>query len=172
MNHCVEMTEVLEDCGVENVLFADDGETKEKWWKIRRIIGEAVKAKSIYKEQDVVVKRASMGEVFDYLNHLKKEYNFESISYGHAGDGNVHINILKGDMTDEQWNGPELEKAIRLLFKKAKELGGTISGEHGVGYVQKGYLNEVMPESQIELMRGIKRVFDPKGIMNPGKIFD
>jgi glycolate oxidase len=113
-----------------------------------------------------------MGKVFEYLNQLKEEYGFDSISYGHAGDGNVHINILKGGMTDEAWNGVELETAIRLLFRKAKELGGTISGEHGIGYVQKKYMNEVMPEEQIELMRGIKRVFDPNGIMNPGKIFD
>jgi glycolate oxidase len=172
MNHCIEMTEALEKSGVEDVLFADDAETKEKWWKIRRIIGEAVKTKSIYKEEDVVVKRSSMGKVFEYLNQLKEEYGFDSISYGHAGDGNVHINILKGGMTDEAWNGVELETAIRLLFRKAKELGGTISGEHGIGYVQKKYMNEVMPEEQIELMRGIKRVFDPNGIMNPGKIFD
>ena len=77
--------------------------------------------------------------------------------YGHAGDGNLHVNILKNDLTDAQWQGPHLEEGIREIFRLCKQLGGTISGEHGIGYVQKKYMNEVMSETHLDLMRGVKK---------------
>ena len=106
------------------------------------------------------------------VKELGEAYGFDSVCYGHAGDGNLHINILKGDMTAEKWNGPHLEEGIRKIFRLCKSLGGTISGEHGIGWVQKKYLNEVLDPIHIELMKGIKQVFDPHGILNPHKIWE
>lgn len=159
---------ILEANGAMDVLLADSSEAKEKWWKVRRSIGETVKSKSIYKEEDTVVPRAALPKVLVAVKEIGLKYGFESICYGHAGDGNLHINILKNDLSDAQWN-EEVPKGIREIFTLCKELGGTISGEHGVGYVQKEYLDIVFEPVHFELMRGIKNVFDPNSIMNPGK---
>ncbi|MEY2924936.1 MAG: hypothetical protein RLZZ337_1484 [Bacteroidota bacterium] len=169
---CEKMNEVLEKFNVLDVQFADTAAQKEKLWKIRRSIGEKVKSHSIYKEEDTVVKRANLPQLMRGVKEIGKEYGFESVCYGHAGDGNLHINILKGDMSDDRWNGEHLEEGIRKVFRLCKELGGTISGEHGIGLVQRKYLNEVLQPIHIELMKGIKKVFDPNGILNPGKIWE
>lgn len=169
---CESIGEILNQHGIEDVLFADSGEQKESWWKIRRSIGEVVKAHSTYKEQDTVVKRSHLADLMAGVKEIGNRFCFESVCYGHAGDGNLHVNILKNDMSDEAWNGPHLEEGIREIFRLCKKLGGTISGEHGIGYVQKKYMNEVMTHVHLNLMRGIKKAFDPNGIMNPGKIFD
>ena len=89
--------------------------------------------------------------------------------YGHAGDGNLHVNIIKGDMADDAWKN-ELPRAIREIFELTVSLGGTLSGEHGIGWVQRPYMDIAFSPAQLELMRSIKQVFDPKGIMNPGKV--
>lgn len=169
---CEKIGSILNKHGIDDVLFADSGEQKEAWWKIRRSIGEVVKTYSTYKEQDTVVKRSHLADLMAGVKEIGAKFGFESVCYGHAGDGNLHVNILKNDLTDEEWNGPHLEEGIREIFRLCKRLGGTISGEHGIGYVQKKYMNEVMTETHINLMRGIKKAFDPNGIMNPGKIFD
>ena len=104
---------------------------------------------------------------FNGVKAIGNEYHFESVCYGHAGDGNLHINIIKGSMSDEQWNGKHLEEGIRKIFRLCKKLGGTISGEHGIGLVQKKYMNEVLTDTHIKLMKGIKQTFDPNGILNP-----
>ena len=96
-------------------------------------------------------------------------YGFQSVCYGHAGDGNLHINIIKGKLTDEQWN-VELPKAIREIFELTVSLGGTLSGEHGIGLVQKPYMDIAFNSVELALMKSIKKVFDPLGILNPGKI--
>jgi len=91
------------------------------------------------------------------------------VCYGHAGDGNLHVNIIKGDMTDENWK-VEVPKGIREIFELTVSLKGTLSGEHGIGYVQKNFMDIAFPEVQLQLMRGIKQLFDPNNILNPGKI--
>ncbi len=169
---CEQIGAILESFGIDDVLFADSGDQKEAWWKIRSSIGEVVKNHSVYKEEDTVVKRSHLAELMAGVKSIGAKYGFESVCYGHAGDGNLHVNILKNDLTDEQWEGDHLEQGIREIFRLCKSLGGTISGEHGIGYVQKKYLNEVFSETHIELMKSIKRVFDPNHILNPGKIFD
>lgn len=169
---CEGINEVLEANNVVEVQFADTAEQKEKLWKIRRSIGEMVKIHSIYKEEDAVVKRANLPALVSGTKQLGVAYGFESVCYGHAGDGNLHINILKGDMSDENWDGPHLEEAIRKIFRLCKSLGGTISGEHGIGLVQKKYMNEVLDPIHFKLMKGIKNTFDPSGILNPNKIWE
>lgn len=167
-----QLQEILTPLGVDNLMLADTHDQKEQWWKIRRAIGEVVKLHSVYKEEDTVVPRYALPELLSGVKEIGKKYGFESVCYGHAGDGNLHVNILKGKMTEEEWNGKILETGIREIFRLCKSLGGTISGEHGIGWVQKKYLNEVFEPVHFELMRGIKQAFDPKGILNPGKIFD
>lgn len=170
MEDCERIVTVLDGFQTDEVLFADSQAQKDKLWKLRRSVGEAVKSNSIYKEEDTVVPRFHLPELLRTVKELGNQYNFQSVCYGHAGDGNLHINIIKGEMTDEQWNN-ELPKAIRLLFSKVVSLGGTISGEHGIGLVQKDYMDIAFNNTSLELMRQIKNVFDPNGIMNPGKIF-
>lgn len=157
------------DCG--DILFADDAQQKAELWKLRRRVGEAVKSHSIYKEEDTVVPRAELPVLLQGVKDIGKKYGFQSVCYGHAGDGNLHVNIIKGELTDEQWNG-SLKTGITEIFNLVKSLGGTISGEHGIGLVQKEYLHIVFDSVQMRLMKQIKALFDPANILNAGKIFD
>ncbi len=155
------------DCG--EILLADSESQKNQLWKLRRAIGEAVKSNSIYKEEDTVVPRAELAKLLIGVKSIGNFYGFQSVCYGHAGDGNLHVNIIKGDMTDEDWN-TKLTLGIREIFELTNSLGGTLSGEHGIGLVQKDYMDIVFSEKALDLQKGIKNLFDPKGILNPGKI--
>jgi glycolate oxidase len=137
---------------------------------LRRKVGEAVKSHSIYKEEDTVVPRYQLANLLSGVKEIGARYGFKSVCYGHAGDGNLHINIIKGDLSDDFWN-KELKTAIREIFQLTVQLGGTLSGEHGIGFVQKEFMDIAFNEVQLSLMRSIKAAFDPNGIMNPGKIF-
>jgi glycolate oxidase len=170
MQECEKIMTVLEQFDTDEILFAETQAQKDSLWKIRRKVGEAVKVTSVYKEEDTVVPRNELPKLLKAVKDIGLKYGFKSVCYGHAGDGNLHVNILKGDLTDHQWNN-ELTFAIREIFTKVVQLGGTISGEHGIGLVQKSYMDIAFSEVQLNLMRNIKNVFDPKGILNPGKIF-
>jgi glycolate oxidase len=161
---------VVEQFKIDEVLFADTEDQKNALWKMRRSVAEAVKANSIYKEEDTVVPRYELPKLLQGIKKIGSKYGFNSVCYGHAGDGNLHVNIIKGEMTDENWN-TEVTKGIREIFELTVSLKGTLSGEHGIGYVQKNYMDIAFPKFQLELMRNIKTVFDPNGILNPGKIF-
>lgn len=150
-------------------LIAESEEEKNALWKIRRKAGEAVKSNSIYKEEDTVVPRAALPELLKEVKNIGKKYGFQSVCYGHAGDGNLHINIIKGNMDNEKWNNL-LPNAISEIFIVCKKLGGTISGEHGIGWVQKKYLPLVFPPHHLKLFSEIKKVFDKNNILNPYKI--
>ena len=166
----VAITEIVSRFDTGEVLFADSSEQKQMLWNLRRKVGEAVKSNSIYKEEDTVVPRADLPKLLHGVKEIGRKYGFKSVCYGHAGDGNLHVNIVKADMTDHDWNH-KLTDGIKELFELCVKLGGTISGEHGIGLVQKPYIGIALGETQLNLMRGIKKVFDPHGIMNPGKIF-
>ena len=156
------------NCG--EILIADSNAQKERLWKIRRSVGEAVKANSIYKEEDTVVPRAELPKLITGVKEIGRRYGFKSVCYGHAGDGNLHINIIKGDMSDEDWRN-KITFGIREIFQLTKDLGGTISGEHGIGFVQRKYLDIVLSSKNIKIQKGIKKLFDPNLILNPKKIF-
>lgn len=161
---------IVQRFDTDEILFADSHEQKQMLWTLRRKVGEAVKSNSIYKEEDTVVPRAELPELLGIVKSIGKEYGFQSVCYGHAGDGNLHVNIVKGSMSDEDWN-TKLTEGIRKLFAEVVRMGGTISGEHGIGLVQKGYMDIAFNNTQLQIMKSIKQVFDPKGILNPGKIF-
>ena len=165
-----KIMEVVEQFNIDEVLFADTEIQKNLLWKMRRSVAEAVKSNSIYKEEDTVVPRYELPKLLFGIKEIGAKYGFKSVCYGHAGDGNLHVNIIKGDMSDDNWN-TEVTKGIREIFELTVSLKGTLSGEHGIGFVQKNYMDIAFSESHLKLMKGIKTIFDPKGILNPGKIF-
>lgn len=164
-----KIADVVSQHNAIDVLLAEDRQKVEDVWALRRGMGEAVKSLSTYKEEDTVVPRAALPQLVKGVKSICARYNITSICYGHAGDGNVHVNILKCGLTDEQWN-THVDEAVREIFKLTVSLGGTISGEHGIGYSQKSYLPIALSPIALKLMKDIKRVFDPTGILNPGKI--
>jgi len=165
------IAEIVTENGAYDVLLAEDNQKMNELWALRRCIGEAVKSISEYKEEDTVVPRTKIPELIKGVKEISGRYGITTICYGHAGDGNVHVNILKDKMDDESWN-KNLDTAITEIFRLTVSLGGTISGEHGIGYSQKKYLPIALGAEEIALMRSIKKTFDPNNIMNPGKIFD
>jgi glycolate oxidase len=156
------------ECG--EILFADTEEQKQNLWRMRRCVGEAVKSHSVYKEEDTVVKRAELPALLKGVKDIGRKYGFKSVCYGHAGDGNLHVNIIKGELSDANWN-TQVPSGIREIFELCKKLGGTISGEHGIGWVQKEYMDIVFTPKSLEIQKGLRDLFDPNGIMNPGKMF-
>lgn len=171
MGECEKIMNILEDFETDEILFAESDAQKNNLWSLRRKVGEAVKSQSIYKEEDTVVPRFELPKLLNHVKSVGKKYGLHSVCYGHAGDGNLHVNIIKGNLSDEQWE-TELPKAIREIFIEVVKLGGTLSGEHGIGLVQKSYMDIAFPEISLQIMRNIKHVFDPQGILNPGKIID
>lgn len=169
LRDCETILGVMEAHGAGDVLFAESSAEKDMLWKLRRNVAVAVKAHSVYKEEDTVVPRFALPKLLAGVKGIGRKYGFRSICYGHAGDGNLHINILRDDLSDDAWHR-ELPEAIRELFELTVSLGGTLSGEHGIGLVQRPYMPIAFDQRQLDLMRGIKHHFDPKGILNPGKV--
>lgn len=158
--------------GAMDVFIAEDDKTKDKIWEMRRTLREALKHIGKKKiGEDVVVPRSKISELLVKTKNIRNEIGIDIVNYGHAGDGNVHINVVKNDMEDEEWN-KKSELAVIKIFELAIELGGTISGEHGIGLTKKKYLNMILNESEINFMKSIKKSIDKNLIMNPGKIFD
>ena len=169
MRDCERILEVMEAHGCGEVLFAETTAEKDALWKMRRSVPVSVKAHSVYKEEDTVVPRYELPRLLAGVKEIGRRYGFSSVCYGHAGDGNLHVNIIRGDLSDKFWE-EELPMAIREIFEITVSLGGTLSGEHGIGLVQRPYMDIAFDPVQLDLMRSIKRVFDPLGIMNPGKV--
>jgi glycolate oxidase len=116
------------------------------------------------------VPRAALPKLINGIKEIGSRYGFASVCYGHAGDGNLHVNIIKAGMSDEDWNN-KLKDGITEIFELTVSLGGTISGEHGIGVVQKEFMPLKYTPMHFAIWKGIKAVFDPNGILNPGKIF-
>lgn len=169
MRECETILEVMEAHHCGEVLFAETSAEKDALWKLRRNVAVAVKAHTVYKEEDTVVPRYALPRLLAGVKTIGKKYGFRSICYGHAGDGNLHINIIKEELSDAYWAN-ELPRAIRELFELTVSLDGTLSGEHGIGLVQRPYMDIAFDARQMGLMNGIKELFDPAGIMNPGKV--
>jgi len=167
---CEKINGVLEQFDCKDVLFADTAAQKEELWRLRRTMAVSVKSHSVFKEEDTVVPRAKLPQLIKGIKEIGGRYHFDSVCFGHAGDGNLHVNILKGEMSDDDWNN-KLKDGIKEIFELTVALGGTLSGEHGIGLVQKEYMPLKYTRAHFELWRGIKKVFDPNGILNPGKIF-
>jgi len=170
MKDCEKISEVMYGFECDEILFAETAAQKENLWKMRRRVAEAVRSHAVYKEEDTVVPRAELAVLLKGVKEIGTKYGFRSVCYGHAGDGNMHVNIIKENLSDEDWN-TKLPLGIREIFELCVKLGGTLSGEHGIGWVQKNYMDIAFNEKQLDLMKGIKTLFDPNHILNPGKIF-
>jgi glycolate oxidase len=170
MKDCETILGVMEAHGAGEVLFAGSTAEKDALWRLRRSVPVSVKAHSVYKEEDTVVPRYELPRLLAGVKSIGDRYGFKSVCYGHAGDGNLHVNIIKGDLSDTFWS-TGLDAAIREIFELTVSLGGTLSGEHGIGHVQRAYMPIAFNPDQMRVMRAIKQVFDPLGIMNPGKVF-
>ena len=157
------------DCG--EIFFADDETQKAELWKLRRRVAEAVKIAGYTIEEDTVVPRASLPALIKGIKALREKYDFDAVCYGHAGDGNLHVRIKK-EGSKYSLDNPEIVPALEALFQLVKLLGGSISGEHGIGLVQKQYMPIVFDPVTMNIMRNIKKAFDPNNILNAGKIFD
>lgn len=156
---------------IGEIYFADDANQKEELWKLRRRAAEAVKMIGYTIEEDTVVPRAELPALIRGVKALAVKHDFEVVCYGHAGDGNLHVRIRKAGIPNSHGNA-EMTEVLRELFKLVKKLGGTISAEHGIGLIQKPYMDIAFDDPSLRLMREIKKAFDPKNILNPGKIFD
>ena len=170
-NDIQTISETVEKYNAVDIILAEDRTKMEELWALRRSVGEAVKSISAYKEEDTVVPRAKLPELLDGIMNVSAKYNIRIISYGHAGDGNLHVNILKENLPEEYWN-INVKTAIKEIFEHTVSLGGTISGEHGIGYTQKEFLPIALSNEEIVLSKNIKKTFDPNNILNPGKIFN
>lgn len=161
---------VVEKFQVGEVLFAESAAQKSELWKIRKNISPAVNWYTLTKSDDVVVPRANLPKLITGIKEIGKTFGFNTVCFGHLGDGNLHVNILKENISEEDWEN-KIPVGIGEIFKLTVSLGGTLSGEHGIGIAKRPYMPIAMSEVNLNLMRGIKKVFDPNGILNPGKIF-
>ncbi|MGD2207321.1 MAG: FAD-linked oxidase C-terminal domain-containing protein [Anaerolineae bacterium] len=163
--------ELCLDAGALDVLVAADRPTRDRLWEARRAIIDALNHESpINHMEDVVVPRARIPALLRGIHELAERLGVRILSFGHAGDGNVHITILKDDVKDKVW-AALVPEATEAIYRLALSLGGTITGEHGVGAIRRQYMPLALEEAQIEVMRRIRAAFDPNGILNPGKIF-
>ncbi|HWR61583.1 MAG TPA: FAD-binding oxidoreductase [Clostridia bacterium] len=156
--------------GALDVFITDTDERKEAVWSARGAFLEAVKASTTEMDEcDVVVPRNKVAEFIKYTDELQKEYNVRIRSFGHAGDGNLHVYVLRDRLTDEEWD-KKLNEVFGAMYGKSVELKGLVSGEHGIGYAKKPYMFEQYGPEYVALMKNIKLAFDPNNILNPGKI--
>lgn len=156
--------------GAIDILVSDTTEREDSIWKARGAFLEAIKGSTSFMDEvDVVVPRSSVNEMVEYIHGLYKEVDIRIKSFGHAGDGNLHAYILKDELSEEEWE-EKMKEAMDKIYGKARELSGQVSGEHGIGYAKKSYLMESLDPATVEIMRGIKKAFDPKNILNPHKV--
>jgi glycolate oxidase len=170
MSEMEAISEMLMQYEIGEVYFADDAQQKAELWKLRRRVAEAVKLAGYTIEEDTVVPRAELPALIHGVKELGIRHNFDVVCYGHAGDGNLHIRIRK-EGTPNSFGDEEMTRSLRALFELVKGLGGTISGEHGIGLIQKVYMDIMFEQKQLDLMREIKKAFDPNNILNADKIF-
>ena len=170
LEQAAALGEVLEKIGAGEILAAREAAEQRRLWDVRRKVGEAVKHRSVYKEADTVVPRAQLAHSVRAARAAAERNGLTAICYGHAADGNLHVNILRGELSDSDWE-KKRDATEQELFEKVLALGGKISGEHGIGWVQRRYLPMVFGEAGVALMKRIKDSFDPLGILNPRKVF-
>ena len=169
---CDEASELCLTAGAKDVYIVDTQERRDSVWNARGAFLEAIKASAgEVDECDVVVPRAKVADFILFSHTVERSAEVRVSSFGHAGDGNLHIYVCRDNLTEEDFL-KKRDKAFGMLFSKAKELGGLVSGEHGIGLAKKEYLSQSLPEEMLDVMRGIKKVFDRNNILNPGKIFD
>jgi glycolate oxidase len=162
--------QMLLEAGALDVRVAMTEREIRDFWRLRRAVGEAVKRLGPYAEEDCAVPRAQMPELLRAVREVAQRRGLTAICYGHAADGNIHVNVVQPPGERERWLA-ERDAAVEEIFRAVVSLGGTITGEHGVGLTQRQYLGLRHPPEVVAAMRAVKEIFDPEGILNPGKIF-
>jgi len=153
-----------------DVIRARTKEEEDKLWDVRRAISPALMKYGTLKiNEDVVVPRSKVPDLVSRIEQIGKKYDTFVANFGHAGDGNIHVNFVVD--RDDPHAIARARECVAETFQLSVDLGGTISGEHGIGYVKSQYLHYAVDAATLEMMKGIKKVFDPKGILNPGKMF-
>ena len=165
--------EVMLASGALDVRVAMAEREVRDFWRLRRAVGEAVKSLGPYAEEDCTVPRSKLPELLSAVRRVAATHRLDAVCYGHAADGNIHVNVVQppGIGERERWLALR-ERAVQEIFREVVALGGTITGEHGVGVTQRAYLGLRHSPEVLAAMRGIERLFDPEGILNPGKIFE
>ncbi len=162
----VEKLKKIVENSARRIILLDDFELSSRVWKIRGCLVKAVEAVSEQEPLDIVVPISSVASFVEYVHELESEKGMQMIRFGHAGDGNVHLCVVRGNRDEKSWEN-ELKENLELLYKKASELGGLISGEHGLGVSKRDFFFRETKKENVALMNGIKKAFDPKGILNP-----
>ncbi len=164
------VAELCLSIGAIDAYIVDTEERKKSVWSSRGAFLEAIKASTTEMDEcDVVVPGNKVDEFIKFTHTLAEDQNIRIPSFGHAGDGNLHIYICRDDLDEKTWE-EKLNLCFDAMYKKAEEIGGLVSGEHGIGYAKKEYLKKQYGDSHIAIMQGIKKVFDPKNILNPEKV--
>jgi glycolate oxidase len=164
--------EICERNGAIDILIANSPTLRDRMWEGRKCLFEAANHfGSPYKSLDVVVPRSLIPTLIKKIKEISEKSKMKAMSFGHAGDGNVHTLLFKGELPDEEWEN-RIDLTQRELYQSTIDLGGRITAEHGVGILRKPFLSMNLDPQQIELLKGLKKVFDPQHILNPGKIFD
>ena len=165
-----QASKICIELGALDVYLIDTAERKSSVWSVRGAFLEAIKASTTQMDEiDVVLPRSNIAEYLDFTKEVSKDLAIRIPYFGHVGDGNLHIYFCKDNLDDKTWQAT-LNKGFELMYQKAFKLGGLVSGEHGIGFAKKKYMVDLLGETQINLMKGIKNVFDPKGILNPDKV--
>ena len=165
-----DVAKICLEQGAIDLLIADTEERSNPVWKTLGAFLEAIKGNTtMMDEVDVVVPRNRVNDFVEFVHALREEIGIRIKSFGHAGDGNLHVYILRDDLSEDKWH-ELMNAAMNRMYEKARELKGQVSGEHGIGLVKQPYLKESLPAKSLEIMRGLKKVFDPNNILNPGKI--
>jgi glycolate oxidase len=163
------LQKVLEQSGSPDPLVASSNAQRESLWSVRKQVRDSIVNAGDYVEADSVVPRRSLPALIKAAEACGKKHDLEVISYGHAGDGNLHTYFLRGSTDPDAWNRKSRE-VLKDHFDQTIRLGGTISGEHGIGLIKKPYLSIALSQPQIDLMRRLKKAFDPANILNPDKV--
>lgn len=163
------ISEVVMEGGALDLFMAETTDKQAELWGIRRACGEAVKKKSVYRELDTVVPRAAFPALIRGVKEIAQKHGLAAFCYGHVGDGNLHVNVLKESLSQAEWE-KRIPMCTKDVFELTVSLGGTLSGEHGIGWVQKDYMSIAFDPASLEIQRELKRAFDPKGVLNPDKL--
>ena len=165
-----EVGEAAEALGCGEVQVAQEAAEQRRLWAVRRRVGEAVMQRGAYRESDAVVPRSRLADLVRAARRAAAAQGLTAVCFGHAGDGNLHIDLLRGELSEGRWEAAR-DAAEAELLAEVLAMGGSITGEHGIGWTLREELPRAVSPAHLALMRAIKRVFDPAGILNPGKIF-
>ena len=169
---CEKIAEVLSQFSVGDILFADSEAQKNELWKLRRNAANAITTLShAMVTEDTVVPRTKLPELLRGVKKIGEKLDLKTSNMGHIGDGNIHFSIISDEPLTEEWLVRSIE-GKREIYKLVQSLGGMLSAEHGIGYLQKPYMSLFFKENHLNILRGIKKAFDPRGILNPSKVFD